>query len=321
VRLAFLGNFGVDYSSENHHKRSLESLGHEVVALQEGSTDSLTVHEVAAKSDAFIWVHTHGWQTPGATPMSWVLDSLKDAGIPTVTYHLDLWLGLQRQRDLETDDFYRHIGHFFTVDKLMADWFNENTDVKGHYVPAGVFHEECYLHEVQGSPHQNDVIFVGSKGYHPEWRYRPQLISWLAQTYGDRFTHVGGDGIGTVRGDDLNRLYGASKVAVGDTLCLHFDYPYYWSDRVYETLGRGGFMIHPYIKGMEAHFEDKKHLVFYEYGNFGQLHGLIDYFLSHDDEREAIRRAGHEHVKANHTYRHRWQQILETIAIKQEAAV
>jgi hypothetical protein len=259
-------------------------------------------------------VHTHGWHTSGEMPMSEVLDALKRSGIPTVTYHLDLWLGLQRQKDLETDDFYRHIGHFFTVDKLMADWFNENTDVKGHYLPAGVFHEECYLQEVNGSQHQNDVVFVGSKGYHPEWGYRPKLINWLTQTYGDRFTHVGGDGIGTLRGDDLNRLYAGSKVSVGDTLCLNFDYPYYWSDRVWETLGRGGFMIHPYVKGMEEHFEDKKHLVFYEYGNFDQLRELIDYFLTHDAEREAIRRAGHEHVKANHTYQHRWQHILSEVS-------
>ena len=158
-----------------------------------------------------------------------------------------------------------------------------------------------------------DVIFVGSRGYHPEWSYRPKLIDWLRATYGERFKHFGGDGLGVVREEKLNQLYADSKVAVGDSLCINFDYPYYWSDRVYETLGRGGFMIHPYIQGMGDHFENGKHLVFYDFNNFEQLKGLIDYYLEHPEEREAIRLAGHEHVKANHTYKNRWQHIIEVV--------
>src|SRR5690349_17023376 len=121
MRITFLGNFGVDYSSENHHKKSLESLGHEVVALQENQIDSETVLREALHSEVFVWVHTHNWETPGERSMASVLNILRDQGIPTLTYHLDLWFGLQRQQDLETDDFYKHIGHFFTVDKKMAD--------------------------------------------------------------------------------------------------------------------------------------------------------------------------------------------------------
>lgn len=318
MRVAFLGNFSVDYTSESHHKKSLEALGHEVIPLQEGQATSLEVLRQSMQSDMLVWVHTHGWQTPGDMSMVEVLDMLKRSNIPTVTYHLDLWFGLKRQEDLEADSFYRHIEHFFTVDKQMAGWFNENTDVKGHYLQAGVFSEECYMDTnlVAGETRRpilnRDVVFVGSRGYHPEWPYRPQLLSWLKGNYGDRFTHVGGDGeVPTTRGSALNFLYGDSKIAVGDTLCINFNYPYYWSDRVYETLGRGGFLIHPYIKGMEEHFEDGKHLVFYQYGDFDKLKELIDYYCEHDDEREAIRRAGHEHVKNSHTYMHRWQEIIK----------
>ena len=96
-------------------------------------------------------------------------------------------------------------------------------------------------------------------------------------------------------------------------MCIGFDYPYYWSDRVYETLGRGGFIIHPRIKGMEDDFEDKKHLVFYEFGDFEQLKREIDFYLEADDLREEIRRQGHEHVKKNHTYLNRWTTILESL--------
>jgi len=194
----------------------------------------------------------------------------------------------------------------------MADWFNNNTAVKGHYLPAGVYHKECYI---EPAKLKNDVIFVGSKKYHQEWQYRPQLINWLSDTYKNKFRHYGNGGIKSLRGSELNTLYASSKIVVGDTLCIGFKYPDYWSDRVYETMGRGGFIIHPYVSGMEKEFEDKKHLVFYEYGNLKQLKELIDYYMEHDEERETIRKAGHELVKENYTYKNRWKHILKELNI------
>lgn len=310
MRIVFYGNFQVSYSSESHHAASLKELGHIVVQLQEPSTPADQIIAEATKSDMFVWVHTHGWNTPG---MRTALRTIKAGGVPVVAYHLDLYLGLRRWKMYESDPYMRDIDHFFTVDRLMADWLNANTEVRGHYLPAAVFGPECYLAEPT-SPHGNDVIFVGSKGYHPEWPYRPQLIDWLRATYGPRFTHIGGDGdTGTIRGDELNRLYASSKVAVGDTLCLNFDYPDYWSDRVYETLGRGGFLIHPRVPGMDREFADYKHLAFYTYGHFDQLKSEIDFWLASDDDREQVRSDGYTHVKGEHTYAHRWRTILDTV--------
>jgi hypothetical protein len=280
--------------------------------MQETEAKSEDIYQKAMSSDMFIWIHTHGWKTPGKHTMESVLKSLKQKGIITMTYHLDLWFGLQRQKDLNTYPVYKHIGHFFTVDSQMADWFNNNTAVKGHYLPAGVYHKECYI---EPAKLKNDVIFVGSKKYHQEWQYRPQLINWLSDTYKNKFSHYGNGGIKSLRGSELNTLYASSKIVVGDTLCIGFKYPDYWSDRVYETMGRGGFIIHPYVSGMEKEFEDKKHLVFYEYGNFKQLKELIDYYIKHDKEREAIRKAGHELVKENYTYKNRWEYILKELNI------
>jgi len=308
MKITFLGNFNVSYCSENHHTKTLESLGHEVIKLQEGSVDGNEIVKQALLSDLFVVVHTHGWVTP-ILPLSDVLRLLKGK-VTTLTYHLDLWFGIERQKDLETDDFYKLIDHFFCTDKLMADWFNDNTKVKGHFLPAGVYHEETYLLDL---PKTNDVIFVGSKGYHNEWKWRPELINWLYQTYGDRFKHYGNDGLGVVRGDDLNKLYASTKIAVGDTLCLNFNYPYYLSDRVFETTGRGGFLLMPYIKGIEDLFVIGKEIITFKFGDFKDLKKKIDYYLINDEEREKIRLAGFERTKKNHTYKNRWIKILEEI--------
>lgn len=319
MRITFLGNFGVDFSSETHHKKSLESLGHEVIALQETQASSELVLDEAMKSDMFVWVHTHGWETPGALSMENVLKYLKRAGVPSVTYHLDLWMGLQRQSDLDKDPVYKYIEYFFTVDKLMAEWFNENTDVKGRYLPAGVFSDECHMAEVEGGIHKNDVIFVGSRGYHPEWKYRPQLIDWLKINYGKNFKHYGGDGIGVVRGKELNQLYANTKIAIGDSLCINFDYPSYWSDRLYESTGRGAFTIFPYIEGIEKEFildGKNQEIVTYTFGDFEELRAKIDYYLDNDFEREKIRKAGFKRTKRDHTYKKRWEKIIKEVTKK-----
>ena len=330
MRITFLGNFQVDYSSETHHKKTLEALGHEVICIQENEATTEHVFIEASKSDMFIWVHTHGWQTLSITrsqTMQDVLLLLKRLNIPTVTYHLDLWFGLHRQKDLEIDPIYKNIEYFFTCDKKMADWFNAETNVKGVYLPAGVFQDE--MTPRLDVPRTRDVIFAGSKGYHPEWPYRPHLIQWLRGNYGSRFTHVGGDGdTGTVRGQALNDMYNSSKVIIGDSLVINFDYPHYWSDRLYETIGRGGFIIFPYIEGIENQFEigeigkipaaDNVELVTYEFNNFGQLKELIDYYLTHDEEREAIQKRGYERCK-EYTYMKRWQEIIEKVGLGEKA--
>jgi hypothetical protein len=316
ARIVFLGNFEVPYSSENHHAASLESLGHTVIKMQERMAKGKQIFNEASESDLFIWVHTHGWNTPGTLDMVDVLHMLNKRGIVTMTYHLDLWFGIERQKDLENDGFYKTIGHFFTADKLMADWFNKNTKVKGHFMPPGVYDKECYIHpDYNKKYYDHDVIFVGSKRYHKEHQFRPQLIDFLRETYKDRFCHVGGDGdTGTLRGDSLNRVYARSKIAIGDTLNINFKYPYYTSDRLFESTGRGGFTIYPRIKGLENYFNDDE-IAWYEHGNLDDLKQKIDYYLENNDEREAMRKRGHERTKNEHTYVHRWSNILKELGV------
>jgi len=309
MKIAFLGNFRVPYTSENDYLWTLREMGHEVVPLQETEVTGDMVESVARQSDYFFWVHTHGWITPGK-PMSEVLVNIRKAGVVSFAYHLDLWMGISREKDMKSDPFWG-VDHFFTVDPQMADYLNSlESGPKGHYIKPGVVLRECYMVEAEK---KKDIIFVGSYNYHPEHKYRQKLIDWLSTTYGDRFELWGPQGKGLVRGNELNKLYGSTKIVIGDSLCKDFCYPGYWSDRAYETLGRGGFLIHPFIVGMDEEFEDKKHLVYYTYDDFDGLKELIDYYLEHDKEREKIRKHGHESVKISKTYTDRMKQILEIL--------
>lgn len=312
MRVTFYGNHSLPYTSESHHCASLEELGCEVVRLQEPKCSAAQIQEEAEKSDLFVWIATHGWDTPG---IEGVLQHLKHRGVPSLAYHLDAFLQVpDRWQKYQHHPTMRLLDHYFTVDQCLADWLSANTDAAGHYLPPGVYGAECYIAD-KPSPHSNDVVFVGSYGYHESYSMRPKLIDWLKQTYGQRFTHIGGgSNVGTVRGDDLNRLYADSKVVVGDSYIVDPNYPgKYWSDRLPETLGRGGMLVAPWVYGLDESFTDGEHLVTYKHGDFDQLKFIIDYYLDDHAERERIRAAGHAHVKANHTYTRRWETILDTV--------
>lgn len=312
MKVVLIGNFEVPYTTENDWAYSYEALGHEVLKMQENRARTEHIYRQGKDADLVHYVHTHGWETPGLFPIGELLKKFEARGIPTISVHLDYWRGLAREQDVNTHPFWQ-TQFIFTADGGSNDWYREQ-GINHFYLKAGVVERDCYLGDWK-EKYAMDVIFTGSYGYHPEWSYRPKLIDWLKSTYGDRFRRYAGDvpPFGTVRGKALNDVYASAKVAVGDTLCLGFEHPHYFSDRLFETTGRGGFLIFPYIKGIEDCFEIGKEIVTYPFGDFDELKRLIDYYVEHDEEREAIRLAGYERTKRDHTYTSRVQEMLEIL--------
>lgn len=310
MRIVFLGNFDVPYTTENDFKKTYERLGHTVIPLQENRVTTEKLLNACKSADLLHYVHTHGWETTGHKTMEQVL---KEINCYSISVHLDYWKGLKREKDVGTHPFWQ-TDFVFTADGGSNEWYRKK-GINHYYLPAGILEESCYLGEKKES-YSFDVLFAGSYHYHPEWSYRPKLLDWLSETYKNRFVRVAGDTKhGTIRGNYLNDLYNSSKVIVGDTLCLNFNHPDYFSDRLFETTGRGGFIIFPYIKGIEKMFELGRELITYEFGNFEQLKSLIDYYLEHEEERNKIRLAGMERTKRDHTYTERVRQIFETIKL------
>lgn len=316
MRIAYVGNFSQQHCTEVHIALTLEQLGHEVIRIQEtpSRTDDFWVNKVLLPQRADLFLFTRTW---GNMVTLQDLEVLKMHKIPTASYHLDLYVGLKREDGLDNDPFWR-TDFVFTPDgsEMAAKVFNDK-GINHHYIKPGVFRGECYIKE---GTEKYDVVFVGGgqptgkpiQYGHTEWPYRGQLLKFLDDTYKHRYKKFGNPEP-TIRNDALNQLYADSKVVVGDSLCLNFDHPYYWSDRVYETLGRGGFIIHPYIKGMEEEFEDGQDIVFYQYNDFEGLKEKIDYYLEHPAQRKAIMMNGHNLVKRKCTYHNRLIQALSII--------
>lgn len=302
MKVTFVGNHSVSFSTESHLSWTLEYLGHEVQRLQENRCYADDVVSIANQSDLFIWVRTHGWEISG--DVNSMLDRIN---VPTVGFHLDRYWGLDkldRRESLIGEHTWWHVDYMFTADGGNQDGFKKR-GVNHYWLPPAVVEKECY----PGTPREEykvDVAFVGSKGYHPEYTQRGELIDWLENTYGERFKRFAGDTSGTVRENDLNDLYASAKVVVGDSCFAGADY--YYSDRVPETLGRHGFLLHPKTKGL-----DIEGLQTYEAGNYKQLKSQIDYFLEHDQERRDIIQRTSIDVKTRHTYTQRVKQMLKVI--------
>lgn len=307
MKICFLGNFKSEYSSENEYKKVLEDMDIEVIALQENEADVDVIIQEGIASDAFFWVHTHGWNPTGNLTMREALKAFEKRGIPSFSYHLDLWLGLDRENDMYRDAFWE-VKYKFMVDGELASRHNH------FWVPPAIAPQYCFKGKKRPD-FEHEVIFVGSKEYHPEWPNRGELIEKLAERYGDGFRHYGKGGQEAVRGKDLNDLYASAKLVVGDSLCPTFEKPHYWSDRATETMGRGGFLLHPYIKGMELFFQPGLHLDYYLYQDFEGLFNKIDYYLEHPEKREFISGRGRENVKQRHTYGDRFNQIFSILSL------
>ena len=129
-------------------------------------------------------------------------------------------------------------------------------------------------------PKDFDIIFIGSV-YN---EYRNQLVKFLSTTYGNRFKVFGASerSQDQIRGLDLNVLLRSVKIVVGDSL----PGDYYWSNRLYEQRGRGGFLLHPETVGMDQEFEIGKELVLFPRHDMNKLQKIIDYYIEHDTERE-----------------------------------
>ncbi len=295
------------HCTEVHLAATLESLGHKLTRVQEDSLAGDLLARVETKTDLVLWTRT--W--PDFVTLR-DLQTLRDVGIPTASYHLDLYVGIQRQDGLDRDPFWR-TEHVFTPDgdPRSAEVFRAK-GINHHYMPPGVYKPEC-IKGVPRAEFTSDVCFVGGgAGYHEaDWPYRVQLVDWLRRNYGGRFGKWGNPER-TIRNRDLNDLYASVKVVVGDSLCKN-GHERYWSDRVYETTGRGAFIIHPRIRGLEEEFEEGKEIIFYDYGNFDQLRELIDHYVADDHAREAIRDAGQERTRTTHTYTERLNEMLEIV--------
>lgn len=322
------------HSTENHVARAMRNHGWDVEQVQENDisqwgkmADALTDATSEGLPDLVLWTRTGwawehlGWSHNEAMSAQALLRVVAGRRhVPVIGYHLDIWWGLKREVEVSTEQF-------FDVDILItADGGHDD-----RWVEAGVNHvwfpPAISAAEAHVGQHRDEfasrIAFVGSHdgGYHPEHQHRHQLVAWLKTEFGRsgenavRFWPE--PGRHAIRGRDLQDLYASVDVVVGDSAFAGTGLSSYCSDRVPETTGRGGFLLHPRVPGVTdgslwrgvPMWTEGETIACWDAGNWDELRSKIDYYLNNVDQRREIARAGRALTTEHHTYERRIAQL------------
>ena len=292
-KILYVGSFDEQWSSEMYIAKSFQALGHSVMRLEEETISDDQIIEESKKGYDFLLyakLRIKGDQ-------AYVLKNVK---IPKVCWFFDVYPGTPREKRLR-QPWVQMADHFFTTDNGHQDFYKE-MGLNHKCIRQGIFHEEA-IDGVFDRKLESRVFFSGAQNHwYPK---RQEFIKILEIAYREKFKRTRT----TTRQMHLNNCIASAEVVVGHNI----RFPHYWSNRIYEMLGRGAFFITPSVPGLEKEFEDGKHIVCYEDLNWTDLRKKINYYLEHKDEREKIRTAGVEHCRNNFTYKHRCEELINKV--------
>lgn len=287
---------------------ALRKLGHEVYCWQESEAQRV----VPMHSDFVLF---HHWNN---------VDAIKRLRFPKVFWCFDLihWPGdpsmAKRNNDrvLWAGTMTGQVVIGFMTD---GDWVAEDRTGKLYWLPQGADERpELTYNAITMRPGPDDpkdpsakfltatevttdILFVGGVDYG-----RAGFITEMQTKYGEGFRYIKSGCYGPALEYEIRR---AKIVVAPDTPVTDR----YWSNRIYNVLKHGGFLLHPYSKGLVEQFGDS--VEWYE--SRAQLHRLIGWALglSDDPRRRHVQRT-QEILNAKHLYRHRCEQLCGIVKEK-----
>jgi hypothetical protein len=260
----------------------------------------LTENVVKACRDAdmLIWARTHGYEPRGNALH--MLRDVQDSGCRTVGVHLDLYWGLPgRERRIYALPWFK-CEYIFTADGGNQEKWKQ-AGINHYWLPPAI--SERFFggyKRMDWSPTKKLIRFVGSniRSIHG--------MLWARRKYGYSFHHVG-VGRHKVTGTKLSEIYWKSWAIIGDSAPS----PYYWSDRVPRTMGRGAVLAYPETEGLkEWGFTEENMILFPRYG-FDILGEKLDSLSS--SERKNKVEAALSVIQERHLWTHRLRQIQRTV--------
>lgn len=133
---------------------------------------------------------------------------------------------------------------------------------------------------------------------------RASFVKEMRDRYGELFRHVDRG----LHGDALGQAIADHDIVVAP------DSPVtdrYWSNRVYLTLGRGGFLLHPRCAGLEDQYRGGIDIAYYD--DRKDLHDKIRMYLANPDSCMRMAASGLVRTAQHHTYQDRVRRLLEVL--------
>lgn len=317
-----MGASSPEFSTENEYVKAYVANGVEVFGFSEASPHAWggLIHDLGAgvPYDFIHWQSTPSYRQAAGGLALQLCAAASKARVPVVAVHLDQFRGIpEREEWVRQDPYFTEVDIFLGSQGADVDWFR-SWGVNYHWLLPGVSASWCHSGTFRDE-YKSDIAFVGSwQGhYHKNSKHRHRLIRWLQNTYGDQVKFWPQPNQPAIRGDDLTDLYWSTKVVVGDSFMPggpgSVPPAKTCSDRIPETLGRGGILAAPLIEGINdegSPFALNAHRTWRAW-NWNAAKETIDGLLDISAEtRLALRTGAIEDIKANHTYENRVRQIF-----------
>jgi hypothetical protein len=246
-----------------------------------------------------------------------VLKEISGTRIRTVQYYHDGWR-------VELMPVMAQWGRLVDIFLSNAKGLHEQYRAVGIGNPVFIT-EGCDAYEHKKRRHilpiwESDVAFVGAAR---ENELRISLIQKLnnickVRIYGRFWKEFGM--IPTLR-EVGPRGYG--KVCSGAKIVLGIDavstIEGHWTNRLWMTLGCGGFHLTNYVPGMEEVFTNREHLVWYE--SEEECIDLVKEFLAKPKERQRIAEQGFRFVHEHHTFHHFADRVLFLVNLAEKPLI
>ena len=290
MKILYLGNWNpFVYSTEKLIKEAFEELGHEVICVDERSVNAPQILKKSKEENVDLFFFHKG------TRWGFQLDQLVEL-LLRLTCKKVFWYFDPINNIPDREMWMQAVIPF--VDK---GFLTNGTWIKQHkYKNLKWLLQGCKKEPLgkKRKKYECDIAFIGSV-----YNIRAIFVDALKKKYGDKFK-VFSD----VFGKDFNDLCVSAKIIVSPKFPSN---DWFWSNRIYKTMGAGGFMLHPYCEKLKKHYTAGEH--YEDYQDQEELFMKIDYYLKHEKERKAIQKAGYEKSIKDHTYTLRIKKLLKCL--------
>jgi hypothetical protein len=192
---------------------------------------------------------------------------------------------------------------FISNEDQIDDWKNA-FDCPTFYLPHG-----CVVKPLKKDPeHKHGCVFIGSISEGGWYNDRAELLREIGF---ENFTHINGDGV-----DGRNQVWKDMPFIYHTSDCV-LDISHTWkavgyaSGRYFYSAGLGGCSItrkfpkceELYPKGCKAYFESPE-----------EARELIEFYKTHEKEREKMKLNAWKHNKKFHNYKLRFNQMIKCLS-------
>jgi len=277
-----------------HIERALQALGHTVTYIglpcsqRAGYDTTVPVDEIVAalpeKPDLYLWIDPAGRYFP---------PGIERLPIPTACYLIDVHLGRWREQ----------AARFFDVVFIaQKDYLERFQQAVGHdqvyWLPLAAAPD---VHRDHHLPRIYDVGFVRNIALAHRKTARARRLRLIAERFRTN------DFYRLYTPEEVGRVYSQSRIVFNCSIAGDV------TMRVFEGTACGALVLTDTVaNGLDELFEIGREIVVYQ--DDMDLLEKIAYYLAHEEEREAIARAGQARTLREHTYVHRMERLIHLVS-------